>query len=100
RTESKKGTLLDCLDETLTGMGGRMIRSWLCMPLCDLGAIELRQDAVEELKETDTKLADIRKLLSALADPERIAARISTFRVTPRDLVALAISLRRIPLLR
>jgi len=100
RTESKKGTLLDCLDETLTGMGGRMFRNWLCMPLCDLGAIELRQDAVEELKETDTKLADARKLLSALADPERIAARISTFRVTPRDLVALAISLWRIPSLR
>jgi len=100
RTESKKGTLLDCLDETLTGMGARKFRNWLCMPLCDLGAIELRQDAVEELKETDTKLADTRKLLSALADPERIAARISTFRVTPRDLVALTISLRRVPLLR
>jgi len=48
RTESKKDTLLDCLDYTLTGMGGRMFRNWLCMPLCDLGAIELRQDAVEE----------------------------------------------------
>ncbi|MHC4888824.1 MAG: DNA mismatch repair protein MutS [Planctomycetota bacterium] len=100
RTESKKGTLLDCLDETLTGMGARKFRNWLCMPLCDLGAIELRQDAVEEMKDTDVGLADTRKLLSALADPERIAARISTFRVTPRDLVALAISLRRIPSLR
>ena len=100
RTESKKGSLLDCLDETLTPMGGRMFRNWLCMPLCDLGAIELRQDAVEEMKEADTKLANIRKLLASLADTERIAARISTFRATPRDLVALAATLRRIPLLR
>ncbi len=100
RTETQKGSLLDCLDETLTGMGARKFRNWLCMPLCDLSAIELRQDAVEELKNTDTKLADIRKLLSALADPERIAARISTFRATPRDLVALAATLRRIPSLR
>ncbi|MHC4543570.1 MAG: DNA mismatch repair protein MutS [Planctomycetota bacterium] len=100
RTETQKGSLLECLDETLTGMGARKFRSWLCMPLCDLSSIELRQDAVEELKETDTKLADIRKLLSALADPERIAARISTFRATPRDLVALAVTLRRIPKLR
>jgi len=100
RTESQKGTLLDCLDETLTGMGARKFRNWLCMPLCDLGQIELRHDAVEEMKDADAGLADTRKLLSALADPERIAARISTFRVTPRDLVALAISLRRIPLLR
>jgi len=100
RTESTKGSLLDCLDHTLTGMGGRMFRNWLCMPLCDIGAIELRQDAVEELKDSDTKLADIHKLLSDIADPERIAARVSTFRATPRDLVALAVTLRRIPTLR
>jgi len=100
RTESKKGSLLECLDETLTPMGGRMFRNWLCMPLCDLGQIELRQDAIEEIKEADTKLADIRKLLSVIADTERIAARISTFRVTPRDLVALTATLRKIPLLR
>jgi len=100
RTETKKGSLLDCLDETLTGMGGRMFRNWLCMPLCELGAIELRQDAVEELKDTDAKLSDIRKLLSNISDTERIAARISTFRATPRDLVALAATLRQVPLLR
>jgi len=100
RTETQKGSLLECLDETLTGMGARKFRNWLCMPLCDIGAIELRQDAVEELKDTDTKLADIRKLLAAVSDPERIAARISTFRAAPRDLVALAATLRRIPSLR
>ena len=100
RTESQKATLLNCLDETLTGMGGRMIRAWLCMPLCDLGAIELRQDAIEEIKEADTKLTDIRKLLSNIADLERIAARISTLRATPRDLLALTATLRKIPQLR
>jgi DNA mismatch repair protein MutS len=100
RTESKKGTLIDCLDETLTGMGGRMIRSWLCMPLCDVGAIELRQEAIEELKNTDAALSDIRKMFTNISDTERIAARISTLRATPRDLLALAGTLRRIPQLR
>ncbi len=100
RTESVKGSLLDCLDETTTGMGGRMFRNWLCMPLCDLNAIEQRQDAVEEVKDAETELADIRKLLSNVSDTERIAARISTFRATPRDLVALAGTLRQIPRLR
>ena len=100
RTESKKGSLLDCLDETLTGMGGRMFRCWLCMPLCDLGQIELRQDVIEEIKDSDTKLTNIRRLLSDIADIERIAARVTTFRATPRDLLALAATLRRIPLLR
>ncbi|MBA7653443.1 DNA mismatch repair protein MutS [subsurface metagenome] len=100
RTESKKGSLRDCLDETITGMGGRMFRNWLCMPLCDLNAIELRQDAIEEIRDGDAKLTDIRKLLSNISDTERIAARISTFRATPRDLVALAATLRQIPQLR
>ncbi len=100
RTESQKGSLLDCIDETLTGMGGRMIRAWLCMPLCELKAIELRQDAVEEIINSDTQLTEIRKLLSNIFDTERIASRISTFRANPRDLVALAATLRQIPKLR
>ena len=100
RTESRRGSLLACLDETLTGMGGRMFRHWLCMPLCEVGAIELRQDAVEELKEGHQTLGDIRELLSSIADTERIAARISTFRAGPRDLLALARTLRRVPPLR
>jgi len=100
RTESKKGSLLECLDETMTGMGGRMFGSWLCMPLSHLGPIVQRQDAIEELINAKTRLGDIRKLLSNISDTERIAARISTFRATPRDLVALAATLRQIPRLR
>ncbi|MBL7152881.1 MAG: DNA mismatch repair protein MutS [Phycisphaerae bacterium] len=100
RTESRKGSLLESLDQTLTGMGGRMFAGWLCMPLCDLGAIEQRQNAIEELKDTESKLSDIRKLLSNISDTERIAARISTFRASPRDLLALAGTLRQIPQLR
>ena len=100
RTESPKGSLLDCLDATITGMGSRMFRNWLCMPLCDLSAIELRQDAIEEIKDADARLTDIRRLLSNISDTERIAARISTFRASPRDLVALGATLRQIPLLR
>ena len=99
RTESKKGSLLDCLDETLTPMGARMFRNRLCMPLCDIGSIELRQDAVELFKKAQTQLTDIRKLLSTIADTERIAARISTFRANPRDLLSLAATLRKVPLL-
>ena len=100
RTESRKGSLLESLDETLTGMGGRMFGGWLCMPLCDLAGIERRQDAIEELKDTESGLANIRKLLSNISDTERIAARISTFRASPRDLLALAATLRQIPGLR
>jgi DNA mismatch repair protein MutS len=100
RTESKKGSLLHCLDETLSPMGGRMFRTWLCMPLADLGAIELRQDVIEELVNSGAKLADVRKLLADIADTERIAARIGTGRAVPRDFVALEATLRKVPPLR
>jgi len=100
RSESTKGSLLDCLDQTLTGMGARMFRNWLCMPLCDVGEIELRQDVIEELIEKTNNLSEIRSLLSKIADTERIAARLSTFRATPRDLIALVNTLRQIPAVR
>ncbi len=100
RGETRKGSLLACLDETLTGMGGRMFRNWLCMPLCDVAAIEGRQDAIGELKENHSTLTQVRELLSNIADTERIAARISTYRAGPRDMLALAGTLRQIPSLR
>ncbi len=100
RAENKQATLLACLDETLTGMGGRLFRFWLCMPLCELNAIEQRQDAVQELHDSTHELNDIRGFLDGIWDIERIAARISTFRAGPRDLLALARTLRQIPRLR
>lgn len=100
RSETKKGTLLDCLDATVTAPGGRMFRNWLCMPLADVGAIENRQDIIEELKQNDSKLKKIRNLLSDTADTERIAARISTMRANPRDLLSVVMTLRKVPSLR
>lgn len=90
-----KGSLVETIDRTLTGMGGRMLRQWLCMPLYDLGAIELRQDGVEELIIQRQRLDEIRGILKNFADLERIVARISTLRAGPRDMLALAQSLKK-----
>lgn len=100
RGESMKGSLIECVDETLTGMGSRMLRAWLCMPLCDVESITLRQEAVGEFAADDASLGQIRGLLKNISDIERIAARISTFRTNPKDLLALSVTLRSIPGLR
>ena len=100
RGESTKGTLLDCIDQTATGMGSRMLRAWVCMPLRDVGAIVARQDAIGELVNDDALCGDIRKLFKHIADLERIVARISTYRTSPKDLVALGTTLRTIPQVR
>jgi DNA mismatch repair protein MutS len=100
RGESAKGTLLETIDQTATGMGSRMLRAWVCMPLREVKAIEARQDAIEELVNDDELCADIRKQFKYIADLERIAARISTYRTMPKDLVALGITLATIPQIR
>ncbi|HIJ70739.1 MAG TPA: DNA mismatch repair protein MutS [Planctomycetes bacterium] len=100
RAESSKGTLLDCLDVTLTGMGSRMIRNWIFRPLCDIDAVELRHDTVQEFSQKDRCCTSVRGLLKKTSDVERIAARVSTLRTTPKDLVALRITLSMIPDLR
>jgi DNA mismatch repair protein MutS len=100
RSEGAQGSLLDCIDRTLTPMGSRMLRSWICMPLRDVQAITARQDAIEEFVNDDTLCTDLRKALKQISDLERIAARIGTFRTSPKDLVALAVTLRTIPQIR
>jgi DNA mismatch repair protein MutS len=100
RGESAKGTLLEAIDQTATGMGSRMLRAWVCMPLRQVNAIEARQDAIAELISDDALSADIRKQFKHIADLERIVARISTYRTTPKDLVALGVTLATIPQVR
>ncbi len=100
RSESARGSLLDCIDKTLTGMGSRLMRSWLCMPLREVEPICRRQDAVGELAGDDTLCGQLRGQLKAIFDLERIVSRICARRVIPRDLVGLAATLRTIPALR
>ncbi len=100
RSEDRKGSLLASIDCTLTGMGARMMRGWVCMPLCDVDRITARQGAVAELAGNSRRLEQLRASLKNFADLERIAARISTFRTNPKDLLALAATLRKVAVIR
>ena len=100
RSEDRKGSLLASIDQTLTGMGTRMMRMWVCMPLYDVKAIHARQDCVEEFVNNSRSLEELRSQLKNFADLERIAARISTYRTNPKDLIALAATLRKVVQIR
>ena len=94
---SRQGTLLSTIDKTVTAMGARRLREWILEPLVDCSAIEARLDAVEELL-TNTKVCqDITSTLTGIADMERLAAKLVAGRSGPRDLVALASSLSKVP---
>jgi len=90
-------TLLSVLDSTQTPMGARLLRRILLQPLKDIEQIDSRLDAVEELiKETETR-GELVKSLSGFGDLERLVARISTKRASPRELGALRTMLKRLP---
>ena len=98
--ESKESTLLCVLDQTVTGMGGRMLRKRLLRPSLELQEIEARLDAVEEIHKNTILRAEIRKILGGILDLERLLAKITLGSATPREVLALGKSLDAIPGLR
>lgn len=93
-------SLLDVIDETVTGMGARLLRSWLLRPSIRRGEIEARHGAVRELHATHMKRDGVRTLLKEVADVERLAGRLNLGSANPRDLVALHRSLDQVPRIR
>ncbi|HEY8394144.1 MAG TPA: DNA mismatch repair protein MutS, partial [Thermaerobacter sp.] len=96
RDGSRQGTLLWVLDQTLTAMGGRLLRQWVERPLVDRAAIEARLDAVEALVLDPFLRDDLRRLLDGVYDLPRLIARVGYQQANGRDLLALARSLERL----
>ncbi len=97
---SKQRTLAGVLDDTVTGMGSRLLKQWTLRPSMKNGEITARLDAVEELKNALILRDRLRSELKKVSDLERLIGRISLGRATPRDLVALKNSADAIPLIR
>ena len=93
-------SLLDVIDETITGMGARLLRSWLLRPSIRRGEIEARHGAVAELHASHMKRDGMRTLLKEVADVERLTGRLNLGSANPRDLVALRRSLEQVPRIR
>jgi len=100
RERSKKGTLLWVLDQTKTSMGARLLRKWIEQPLLDADEIRARLDAVEEYKNDALFRAEVRALLKAIADLERLSGKLVYGTANAQDLNALKNSFRRLPEVR
>ena len=93
----RKGSLLGVLDRTVTAMGARLLRRWLNYPLIEVPAIVARHAAVEELHDESLLRADMRTALDGVYDLERLITRAIMGTANARDLVALRLSLQRLP---
>lgn len=100
RSKGKKGSLLWLLDETMTAMGGRMLKTWIDRPLLSREEIEHRQTIVEVLMNKYFERQELREKLTEVYDLERLAGRVAFGNVNARDLVQLKRSLMQIPYLK
>jgi len=100
REGRREGSLLAVLDRTITPLGSRLLADWLASPLTDLDAIAARQDAVERFLRDDTLRRKLREHLHGVYDLERLLARVTTGRASPRDLSFVGQTLSRLPQLK
>jgi len=89
--------LIALIDQTLTAMGGRLLRKWLVLPLKDMVAIQQRQEGVAGLLASDTLLDQVTELLKPIGDVERMISKVAAGRINPRELNALKKALQQIP---
>ena len=86
-------SLLGVVDHTVSPMGSRLLRRWMVFPLKDVKPIEERLDVVDYFfRHPDFRLlADER--LQRVGDLERIIAKASVGRISPREVMQLRIAL-------
>jgi DNA mismatch repair protein MutS len=93
-------TLFRCMDATVTPMGKRLLRTWMLRPSMDRSEIEGRLDAVEVQVKDTVGREELRRALDGILDLERLLSRVTLETANPRDVLALAASLGRIPKVR
>ncbi len=98
--ETKESTLVHVLDQTCTGMGGRLLRGRLLRPCLQIEEIEARLDACQEMAQATIARSEIRKLLAAVLDIERLLSKLTLGTAGPRELMALGRSLELVPKLK
>jgi len=95
----RKNTLLGVIDETKTPMGARLLRQWLKQPLLSCTDIQARQEGIGAFLQGNC-LDYLQELLGQVRDVERLIMRISSGYASPKDLVALRLSLEPLPALK
>ncbi|HMC12648.1 MAG TPA: DNA mismatch repair protein MutS, partial [Pirellulaceae bacterium] len=100
RSGSREGSLLAVIDKTVTPMGARLLADWLANPLTNVATIDARLDAVAELLGDNALRELLREQLRGVYDLERLLARVTTGRASPRDLSFVCRTLAALPKLK
>ncbi|MDP9039523.1 MAG: DNA mismatch repair protein MutS [Acidobacteriota bacterium] len=98
--ESAQTTLFHTLDACCTPMGRRLLRATLLRPAAQLAEIDARLDAVQEAASDLRRREEVRRSMEGLLDIERLLGRVALDSAGPREMMALASTLRCLPGLR
>lgn len=93
-------SLIDTINQTLTAMGGRLLRKWMVLPLKSKPEIDQRLDIVDTLTQEDELQSSLREYLERIGDLERLVGKVATSRINPRELLQLKRSLSQIQPIR
>ncbi len=93
-------TLFRSIDAAVTPMGKRLLRAWLLRPSLDVAEINARLDAVEAGVKEIICREELRRALDGVLDLERLLSRVTLETANPRDVLALASSLAKIPAIK
>ncbi|MEO1239516.1 MAG: DNA mismatch repair protein MutS [Pseudomonadota bacterium] len=89
----RAGSLIDCVDRTVTPAGARMLQRRLSTPSCDVAAINARLDAVAAMLDRTCEADAMRSALQNVPDLERAVSRLALDRGGPRDLATVRAAL-------
>ncbi|MBS3993545.1 MAG: DNA mismatch repair protein MutS [Bacteroidetes bacterium] len=79
-------SLLDVIDETISPMGGRLLKRWLSFPLKSVEKIKWRQDIVKYLVDDKDAHLLVTSQIKKISDLERLVSKVATFKISPKEI--------------
>ncbi|XME00212.1 MAG: DNA mismatch repair protein MutS [Candidatus Karelsulcia muelleri] len=89
-------SLINILDNTISPMGGRLLKKWITFPIKNIIEIKKRQKIVDFLISKKKISKEISEKLKKISDIERLTSKIVSYKVNPHDLILLSKSLKKI----
>ena len=99
-TQGIHGTLVDTIDQTITGSGSRLLKNWLRQPLTNPIKINERLDRISEFINNSELNESMQNILRETSDLERILAKVASGKANPRDIINAGNTLAKIPTIK
>lgn len=81
--------LIQVLDQTISPMGGRLLKKWIILPLKDKSAIESRLATVRFFTAHSELSSEISGYIRQMGDLERLISKVPMGKINPREFVQL-----------